>query len=160
MSDINVAKNPKDIINDGTKIYYICGKCGVKFKASQRCPECGQLVEIDNDDNDDAIYTIHEIEKLFDEYGITYNDQIKGNYRIMGKSKGSSLNLNKKNYVIYTSDFDYEKIVNKQFDFDDLELEKNGNMRDGSRTNVVKCKKRSTLKALLKVYAQNAENKL
>lgn len=44
--DINSPKKPKGIIHkkDG-KTQYICGRCGVSFLKSPRCPECGQLVK-------------------------------------------------------------------------------------------------------------------
>ena len=44
--DINTPMKPKGIVrkNDGL-IRYICGRCGMTFNKSPRCPECGQLVK-------------------------------------------------------------------------------------------------------------------
>ena len=45
-SDINTPMEPKNRIKgeDGN-ISYICGRCGLAFLKSPRCPECGQLVK-------------------------------------------------------------------------------------------------------------------
>lgn len=45
-SDINTPMEPKSRIKgeDGN-ISYICGRCGLAFLKSPRCPECGQLVK-------------------------------------------------------------------------------------------------------------------
>ena len=160
MSDINIPINPKEVRRESDGTYYICGRCGARFKDAPRCPECGQLVATDEPEDDDLIYTIDEIEKLYDSYGITY-DSVKGPYRIMGgrNSKSSSLNLNKHSYVIYSSDVDFENIVAANYAFDDLELVKAGNAGDGNRPNTVKCCKRSTLQALMAVYAKNVVNR-
>jgi hypothetical protein len=48
---------------------------------------------MENKRNDITRMTIKDIEVLFDEYGLTYSSA-KGDYRIMGKREGSSLNLN------------------------------------------------------------------
>ncbi len=44
--DINTPMMLKDRVRkaDGT-VQYICGRCGVTFIKSPRCPECGQLVK-------------------------------------------------------------------------------------------------------------------
>lgn len=44
--DINTPMKPKNRIrkSDGA-MTYICGRCGVRFVKSLRCPECGQLVK-------------------------------------------------------------------------------------------------------------------
>ena len=48
--DINSPLKPKGIIrnNDG-RIQCICGRCGMSFYKSPRCPECGQLILYDSD---------------------------------------------------------------------------------------------------------------
>ena len=47
ISSINEPLEPQDIIPDSlVGAYYICGRCGYKYKMAQRCPECGQLVFI------------------------------------------------------------------------------------------------------------------
>ncbi|MCR5383139.1 MAG: hypothetical protein K6E72_00640 [Saccharofermentans sp.] len=44
--DINIPMNPQSRIQspDGL-LSYICGRCGMRFVKSPRCPECGQLVK-------------------------------------------------------------------------------------------------------------------
>lgn len=45
--DINIPMEPQEIILDpNIGAYYVCGRCGLKYKMSQRCPDCGQLVLI------------------------------------------------------------------------------------------------------------------
>ena len=46
IQDINIPMRVKDTIRkaDGT-VLFVCGRCGVAFLKSTRCPECGQLVK-------------------------------------------------------------------------------------------------------------------
>ena len=45
-NDINKPLEPKSrIIGEDGIIRYICGRCGVTYLKSSRCPECGQLVK-------------------------------------------------------------------------------------------------------------------
>lgn len=113
---------------------------------------------MENKRNNITRMTIKDIEVLFDEYGLTYSSA-KGDYRIMGKREGSSLNLNMSNFIIYTRDDDFKNIVNAKLEFEDLVLKENGNNRDGVRPNVVRCETLKTLKALLQTYSINVENK-
>jgi len=42
---INTPMKPKKTIKDkGDSVRYICGRCGTAFYESPRCPECGQLM--------------------------------------------------------------------------------------------------------------------
>ena len=42
---INTPMKPKGIIHkNANTVQYICGRCGMSFVKSTRCPECGQLV--------------------------------------------------------------------------------------------------------------------
>lgn len=84
------------------------------------------------------IITIDEIETLLEAHYISFK-KVKGNYRMMGEKSGSYLNLNKNNYVIYTTDNDYANIVASGLAADDLKLEPNVNSRDGARPNKVSC---------------------
>lgn len=157
-STINESVAPALAIQSDEGIIWVCPRCERSFIKAPRCPDCGQLLLSVQEENDDEIYTIEEIEGLYRENGLTFSS-VKGSYRIMGKRDGSSLNLNKKNYVIYSTNLDYQNIEKAGINAPDLELEKNGNKRDGDRPNTVKCRKRSTLKTLLKIYAKNAVNK-
>lgn len=77
----------------------------------------------------------------------------------MGKKDGSSLNLNKSDFVIYTRDDDFKNIVGAGIKEPDLFLVKNGNERDSVRPNVVRCNSKNTLRLLFEIYARNAENR-
>ena len=70
INTINTPINPKEVLLEADGKFYVCGRCGAKFREAPRCPECGQLVILEQDDLDDVIYTIEEIEELFDSYGI------------------------------------------------------------------------------------------
>ena len=101
---------------------------------------------------------IQDISNWYDAFGLTFNLG-KGDYLIMGIKDGSSLNLNKSNFVIYTREDDFKNIVNAKIDAEDLVLIKNGNQRDPVRPNTVKCNTKETLRTLLKIYAMNFENR-
>jgi len=103
-------------------------------------------------------YDIRDISIWYDAYGITYNLG-KGDYLIMGRSKGSSLNLNVNDFVIYSTDKDFNNIVKADIDANDLVLERNGNERDQARPNVVRCNSKETLRLLINIYAQNPDNR-
>lgn len=119
--------------------------------------------ETTNTEKVNTMLNIEEVMKLYSEAGIKcYNPTAKGNYRIMGNAKGSSLNIvpKKGEYRIYSTDTDYESIVNQKFEFKDLVTEKGTNSTDKSRPNTIVCKTVETLKALLGVYATNPANKV
>lgn len=46
-SDINTPLPPKGVSADGFVI--ICPKCDIKFKRAARCPDCGQLIQYQED---------------------------------------------------------------------------------------------------------------
>lgn len=103
--------------------------------------------------------TIKEVMKMYEDYGISVaNPEAKGLYRIMGQSVkkgGSSLNIQKDQYVIYTTDEDYKTIVGVGIKADDLVLEEGTNTVDKKRPNTVKFKTVETLKKLLAAYSVN-----
>ena len=47
--DINVPKTPKRKTETPDGIRYVCAKCGYKLKKAPRCPNCGQLIDYDNE---------------------------------------------------------------------------------------------------------------
>lgn len=108
--------------------------------------------------NDQTGYDIRDISIWYDAFGLTYRLG-KGDYLIMGIDKGSSLNLNKKDFVIYSTDTDFNNIVSAGIVSDDLILEKNGNLRDSVRPHTVRCNSKETLRLLMGVYALNPINK-
>lgn len=48
IGDINNPLPPRNTIKDYGLIQYECGNCGFIFKKATRCPECGQLVLVDD----------------------------------------------------------------------------------------------------------------
>ncbi len=108
--------------------------------------------------NEKTGYDIRDISIWYDAFGITYRLG-KGDYLIMGIDKGSSLNLNKKDFVIYSTDTDFRNVVNAHISADDLIVEKNGNIRDSVRPHTVRCNSKETLRLLMNIYCQNPDNK-
>ncbi len=47
--DINIPKPPKRKAETSDGIRYVCAKCGYKLKKASRCPNCGQLINYDNE---------------------------------------------------------------------------------------------------------------
>lgn len=117
--------------------------------------------KVENKKKENTTVSISEVEKLYTEAGIkVYNPNIKGNYRIMGHKKGSSLNLRADKYIIYSTNEDFTALESVKGKYSDLTLAKGGNAQDGSRPNVVEVTALETLKAILKVYALNPLNKV
>lgn len=118
-------------------------------------------VDAKNTEKKNQTITIQEVVAMYADAGIKcYNPECKGNYRIMGSKKGSSLNLQKTRYIIYSTDTDYEAVEVVKDKYKDLVLVKGGNAQDHSRPNKVEFSAVDTLKALLKIYATNPENQV
>ena len=117
---------------------------------------------VDNKDKKPQFLNIQEVTKLYSEYGIKcLNENAKGNYRIMGGAKGSSLHVKPtKGYYIYSTNADFELIKNAELTCEDLIVEEGTNSSDRVRPNTIICKTVDTLKSLLQVYATNPFNKL
>lgn len=107
-----------------------------------------------------ALLNIQEVTELYAESGVKcYNPTAKGNYRIMGNSKGSSLNVKPtKGYFIYSTDADYELVKEASLECDDLVVEKGTNSSDKTRPNTIICTAVETLKQVLSIYATNPFN--
>ena len=118
--------------------------------------------EVANKDKKPQFLNIQEVTKLYSEYGIKcLNENAKGNYRIMGGAKGSSLHVKPtKGYYIYSTNADFELIKNAELTCEDLIVEEGTNSSDRVRPNTIICKTVDTLKSLLQVYATNPFNKL
>lgn len=82
-----------------------------------------------------------------------YNPDAKGNYRIFGTKKGSSLNVQSKAFIIYSTDDDFKAV--KDAKLTGIEATENGNSQDKVRPNVVKFSGMDMLKSVLAVYAKN-----
>lgn len=117
---------------------------------------------VDNKDKKPQFLNIQEVTKLYSEYGIKcLNENAKGNYRIMGGAKGSSLHVKPtKGYYIYSTNADFELIKNAELTCEDLIVEEGTNSSDRVRPNTIICKTVNTLKSLLQIYATNPFNKL
>ena len=117
---------------------------------------------VDNKDKKPQFLNIQEVTKLYLEYGIKcLNENAKGNYRIMGGAKGSSLHVKPtKGYYIYSTNADFELIKNAELKCEDLIVEEGTNSSDRVRPNTIICKTVDTLKSLLQIYATNPFNKL
>ena len=117
---------------------------------------------VDNKDKKPQFLNIQEVTKLYSEYGIKcLNENAKGNYRIMGGAKGSSLHVKPtKGYYIYSTNADFELIKNAGLAREDLIVEEGTNSSDRVRPNTIICKTVDTLKSLLQIYATNPFNKL
>ena len=102
---------------------------------------------------------MEEVVKELETAGIKiYNPQAKGNYRIFGSKKGSSLNLQKAKYIIFSTDDDFKAV--EEAKVKDVELTAGGNSQDKSRPNVVQFTTAEALKAVLKIYAKNPLNQV
>lgn len=117
------------------------------------------VTEVKNEEKVNTMLTIEQVVELYKEFGIKcYNPNAKGPYRIMGTKSGSSLNLTKVWYTIYSNETDYQAIVDAKIEADDLVLSAGDNSQDTARKNTVKCRTVETLKLLLAVYAKNVAN--
>lgn len=110
--------------------------------------------------NQKVTVTMQEVVDMMTKAGIKiYNPDGKGNYRIMGSKKGSSINLQTKKYIIFSTDDDYAAVEAVKGKYQDLVLGKGANSQDKSRPNSVEFTALETLKGLLAVYAKNPANK-
>lgn len=137
-------------------------------KASTKAPETKapktkapkeKKVETKNVEKKNVTLNMEQVVKELETAGIkVYNPQAKGNYRIFGSKKGSSLNLQKAQYIIFSTDDDFKAV--KDAKVDGVELTEKGNSQDKSRPNVVKFTTEAALKAVLKIYAKNPVNQI
>lgn len=113
---------------------------------------------IKKEDKTPKALKIEDVEKLIELAGIKiYNPQAKGAYRIMGTKKGSSINVQKKGYIIYTTDDDFKLMQDAKMK--GVELTENGNSQDKSRPNVVRITDINALEDVLVVYSKNPVNR-
>lgn len=132
-------------------------KASAKKNAEKKVVEKVEATE--NKEVKNVTLKIEEIVALYAENGIkVYNPQAKGNYRIMGFKGGSSLNVTKKEYKIYSTDDDFAALEGAKIE--GVELAKGANAQDKARPNTVIIQTVDALKAALKVYAQNTKNQV
>ena len=106
-----------------------------------------------------VVLSADAIMKMYEEAGIKcYNPTAKGNYRIMGSSKGSSLNWGTYGFRIFSTDTDFEAVENAKIE--GVTASKGANSQDKVRPNTVEIKAVEVLKAVLAVYAKNTANAL
>jgi len=117
--------------------------------------------KVENKEKKNQTVSISEITTMLTSAGINIvNPNAKGNYRIMGTKKGSSLNLQKHKYIIFSTEDDFNAVEAVKDKYQDLVLVKGGNSQDKSRPNKVEFTAVETLKGLLAVYAKNPVNKV
>lgn len=118
--------------------------------------------EVKNEEKKNELISIEQVVEMYAQAGIKCaNPNVKGNYRIMGSSKGSSLNVKpKKGYYIYTTDADFAEISTSGLQREDLIIEEGTNSQDKSRPNTIICQTVDTLRELLALYALNPLNKV
>lgn len=132
-------------------------KASAKKNAEKKVVEKVEATE--NKEVKNVTLNIEEIVALYAENGIkVYNPQAKGNYRIMGFKGGSSLNVTKKDYKIYSTEDDFAALEGAKIE--GVELAKGANAQDKARPNTVIIQTVDALKAALKVYAQNTKNQV
>ena len=111
--------------------------------------------EVKNEQKVNTAISMDEVVKLYQELNIACkNPNAKGNYRIM--RGGSSLNVTRKAYNIYSTDTDLELV--KAAKIAGVEVEAGANAQDKTRPHTVRCTTIDSLKAILAVYAKNPEN--
>ena len=101
--------------------------------------------------------TIQDIMNMYADVNIKcFNPDAKGNYRIMGSKKGSSLNLHTQCVTIYSTQEDYDNVVKAAIE--GVECTQGTNSQDKSRPNTVVVRSKEVLEKVLSVYAQNTLN--
>ena len=113
----------------------------------------------ENKSKESVILGADVIMKMYEEAGIKcYNPTAKGNYRIMGSSKGSSLNWGKYGFRIFSTDEDFKAVSDAKIE--GVTVLAGANSRDSVRPNTVEIKAIEVLKTVLAVYAKNTVNML
>ena len=134
-------------------------KKATEKKTTKNAVKEAKKVEVKNEEVKNIVLNIEEVAALYGEAGIkVYNPNEKGNYRIMGFKGGSSLNVTKKEYKIYSTDDDFAALENAKIE--GVELAKGANAQDKVRPNTVVIQTVDALKAALAVYAQNTKNQV
>lgn len=99
------------------------------------------------------------INQLLTEAGIkVFNPEAKGKYRIFGSKKGSSLNVQTKKFIIYSTDEDFKMVEDAKIE--GVTCEEGANSQDKARPNVVSVQTEELLKAVLAIYAKNVANQI
>lgn len=100
---------------------------------------------------------MEELMKALEKVGIkVYNPTAKGNYRIFGSKKGSSMHIHKTEYVVFSTDDDYKAV--KDAKIDGVEAIERGNAQDKCRPHKIVFSTGEALKAVLTIYAKNPLN--
>ena len=98
------------------------------------------------------------INDMLTEAGIkVFNPDAKGRYRIFGSKTGSSLNVQVKKFIIFSTKDDFDAVVNANIE--GVETIEGDNSQDKCRPNTVIVQTEELLKKVLKVYAKNTANK-
>lgn len=111
------------------------------------------VAPVPNAAKSNKLYDFDQCIALMKKCGIGYKNDTR-NYRIF--NGGSSLNVKKSRFIIYTNDADFDNIISAKID--GVTTIKNGNTTDKSRSHIVECTSNAILEKLLKVYALNTAN--
>lgn len=102
---------------------------------------------------------MEELMKELEKVGIkVFNPQAKGNYRIFGNKKGSSMHIHKTEYIVFTTDEDYKAVSDAKIT--GVEAIEKGNAQDHCRPHKVVFSTPEALKAVLTIYAKNPLNQV
>lgn len=99
------------------------------------------------------------INKLLTEAGIKiYNPEAKGKYRIFGSKTGSSLNVQAKKFIIFSTNEDFKMVEDAKIE--GVKTIEGDNSQDKCRPNTVIVQTEELLKKVLKIYAKNVVNQI
>lgn len=102
---------------------------------------------------------MEELMKELEKVGIkVYNPTAKGNYRIFGNKKGSSMHIHKTEYIVFSTDDDYKAVSDAKII--GVEAIEKGNAQDHCRPHKVVFSTPEALKAVLTIYAKNPLNQV
>lgn len=130
-------------------------KKSIETKATALAPVAttAPVAPVANAAKSNKLYDFDQCIALMKKCNIGYKNDTR-NYRIF--NGGSSLNVKKSRFIIYTNDVDFDNVISAKID--GVTTIKNGNTTDKSRSHVVECTSNAILEKLLKVYALNTAN--
>lgn len=152
----------KKVANKGTENKKEVAKVGTKKAVAKAAPvvekqevKKEEKKAVKNEAKVNVVISMDDVVKMYQELSIACkNPNAKGNYRIM--RGGSSLNVTKKAYSIYSTDEDLELV--KAAKIEGVEVEAGANAQDKTRPHTIRCTTVEVLRALLAVYAKNPAN--
>jgi len=149
----NVIRRTKTMANSAAKAT-VNKKAATKEVATKATKKAAPKTEKKVENAAKVSISMDDVMKELKAAGIkVYNPDAKGKYRIFGTKKGSSLNVQSKSFVIYSTDEDYKAVSDAKIE--GIEATEGTNSQDKSRPNTVKVPSIEALKLVLPVYALN-----